>query len=231
MPPPEPLTTSPRARYRAQLRHEIKAIALRQLAKSGPAGVSINAIARELGMSGPALYRYFGSRDELLTELVLGAYEELAENLREAVAASRARDPRQRFAAFAHAFRSWGVANPDRYRLLYTPPLPGYDSHTEQLIAAGQAAMNLLVDILRDADEPARPRLARPLRAEIAQWAERRSIEIDAETAFHAIIVWSRLHGFVSLEIGGNFRGMRIDADSLFDLELAAMAPVTPGTR
>jgi AcrR family transcriptional regulator len=225
MPPSEPTKTTPRARYRTQLRHEIKAIALRQLAKSGPAGVSVNAIAREMGMSGPALYRYFASRDELLTELVLGAYDELAEALREAVAAARAREPRYRFAAFARAFRAWGIANPDRYRLLYTPPLPGYDSHTEELIAAGQAAMNLLVDILRDVDKPAEPRLARPLRSEITAWAERRDIEIDAETAFHAIVVWSRLHGFVSLEIGGNFHGMRIDADSLFDLEVGAMAP------
>jgi len=81
------------------MREEIKDAALRQLAASGPAGVSVNAIGRELGVSGPALYRYFPSRDALLTELVIDAYEDLAAALREAVS-------RRRRAAFSAAVRS-----------------------------------------------------------------------------------------------------------------------------
>jgi AcrR family transcriptional regulator len=218
-----PLTT--RQRYRAQVRDEVKSIALRQLAESGPAGVSVNAIAKELGVSGPALYRYFESRDALLTELVIDAYDDLADALREAVATKKGRGARVRFEALAWAFRAWAVAQPDRYRLLYTPPLPGYDSHAERLIEAGQASMNILVDILRDADEPDAPRLARGLSLQLSEWAHRRGIDIDAPRALHAIVIWSRLHGLVSLEIGGNFQGMGIDAEALFEREVARMAP------
>src|SRR5262245_35725711 len=114
-----------RQRYRALVRDEVKAIALRQLAESGPAGVSVNAIARELGVSGPALYRYCASRDALLAELVIDAYDDLAAALRGAVAETPDRGARPRFEALARAFRAWAVAQPDRYRLLYGPPLPG----------------------------------------------------------------------------------------------------------
>src|ERR1700722_18859983 len=71
-------TPTMRARYRAQVRQEVKEAALAQLAAAGPAGLSVTAIGKQLGVSGPALYRYFASRDELLTELVADAYDDLA---------------------------------------------------------------------------------------------------------------------------------------------------------
>jgi AcrR family transcriptional regulator len=225
MPPSERSRSPMRARYRAQVRDEIKAIALRQLAESGPAGLSVNAIARELGVSGPALYRYFASRDELLTELVIDAYDDLAGALRSAVAAAADQGARQRFEALARAFRAWAVSQPDRYRLLYGPPLPGYDAHAERLIAAGQAPMNLLAGILRDAGERPAARLARPLRSQLSTWAKGRGIDIHAATALRAVLIWSRLHGLVSLEIGGNFAGMGIDAELLFEIEVATLPP------
>ena len=216
--------STPRERHRTQVRDEVKAIALRQLAESGPAGISVNAIAKELGVSGPALYRYFTNRDELLNELVIDAHYDLADAIRAADAAAVHR-ARPRFQALARAFRGWAVAQPDRYRLLYLPPLPGFDAHVERVIAAGQASMNVLVDILRESDDQPRPTITRALRAQLAQWARRRSIDIDAATALRAVLVWSRLHGFVSLEIGGNFAGMGIDGASLFEVEIDAMAP------
>jgi AcrR family transcriptional regulator len=223
-----PTTQEPRPtlreRYRLQVRDEVKTIALRQLAESGPAGISVNAIAKELGVSGPALYRYFTNRNELLTELVIDAHDDLADAIRAAVAKA-ARGARPRFQALGRAFRGWAVAQPDRYRLLYAEPVPGYDAHVERIIAAGQASMNILVDILRDACDLPAPTLTRQLRTQLAQWATRRGIDIDAPTALHAVLVWSRLHGFVSLEIGGNFAGMRIDGASLFEVELDSMAP------
>src|SRR2546429_9775132 len=88
-PEPEPATLTPepvpmRERYRAQVRREVKQAALHQLAESGPAGVSVSAIGKQPGVSGPALYRYFASRDELLTELVIDAYDDMADALRAA---------------------------------------------------------------------------------------------------------------------------------------------------
>src|SRR5579863_3140801 len=93
-PAPEPPTM--RERYRAQVRGEVKQAALRQLAESGPAGLSISAIGKQLGVSGPALYRYFASRDELLTELVIDAYHDLAHALSGALRHTPGTQPRAR---------------------------------------------------------------------------------------------------------------------------------------
>src|SRR4051794_7104077 len=90
-----------RGRFRGQVRDDVKAVALDQLAAGGPAALSVNAIAKELGVSGPALYRYFANRDELLAELVVDAYHDFAA----ALAAANAPDltPVRRVRALAGA--------------------------------------------------------------------------------------------------------------------------------
>src|SRR2546430_10237197 len=141
-----------RERFREQVRDDVKAVALEQLATGGPAALSVNAIGRELGVSGPALYRYFANRDELLTELVVDAYHDLAVAL--AAAARRSR-PARRLRDLATAYRTWANAQPHRYRLLFAAPLPGYDAQSERLVSASQEAMNVLLDVLADgAPEP-----------------------------------------------------------------------------
>ena len=129
--------TAIRDRFRAQMVDEIKQIALRQLAEGGAQALSVNAIAKELGVSGPALYRYFANRDALLTELILDAYADLS-------AALRAADPGLR--PLADAYRSWATANPHRYRLLFASPLPGYQAHDDRLVAAAERSMDILLD-------------------------------------------------------------------------------------
>jgi hypothetical protein len=160
-----------------------------------------------------------------MTELLIDAYDDLAAAIRTAVGEARDPGARARFEALARAFRAWALAQPHRYRLLYGPPLPGYDAHAERLVQAGQASMGILVDILRDAGGGRTPRISRQLRSELSNWAKGRGIDIDAANALRAVLIWSRLHGFVSLEIGGNFEGMGIDGESLFQLEVADMAP------
>ncbi|HEX3491354.1 MAG TPA: TetR/AcrR family transcriptional regulator [Streptosporangiaceae bacterium] len=263
---------SMRDRYRAQVRQEVKDAALRQLAAAGPAGVSISAIGKELGVSGPALYRYFASRDDLLTELVIDAYDDLARALRAAADAASGLAPRARLDAMARAYRAWALAEPHRYRLLYAPPLPGYDAHTDRLVEASEAAMNLLLHVIAElndgADGAERPPLpdspvagppvagahaaesaarspgagspvagahaaespaARspgpesPLAAQLTAWAGRHRLGADPATALRAVLVWSRLHGFVSLEIAGNYASMGIDPDPVFEVQLATL--------
>lgn len=141
---PAGVRATPRARYRAQIREEIKQQALRQLAESGPAGISVNAIGKELGVSGPALYRYFSSRDDLLTELVIDA--------------------------------------------------PSLKAKPPQALAS-----------------------------ETARWMESRGVDADVATGLAAVQIWWRMHGFLSLEIAGNYASMGLDSDTLFELELAAL--------
>ena len=211
-----------RERYRAQVRQEVKEAALRQLAEAGPGGLSISAIGKQLGVSGPALYRYFASRDDLLTELLIDAYHDLANALAAAASHVPDDDPRGRFDALARAYRSWAVAEPHRYRLLYGPPLPGYEAHAHRLVEASWTAMDLLLGALggfaAGAAEP-----AGPLAAELTAWAQHHGFRIHAATALRAVLVWSQLHGIVSLEIAGNFASMGIDADQLFEIQLTAI--------
>ena len=112
-------------------------MALTQLEAGGPPAVALNAIARELGVSGPALYRYFRNRDALLNELVLDAYNDLAKALGGAK-------------SLPDSYRAWALAQPHRYRLLFAAPLPGYDAHQPALVAAAQRSMGLLLKLEPD---------------------------------------------------------------------------------
>jgi len=215
------MTQNIRERYRAQVRDEAKQAALAQLAQGGPAAVSISAIGKQLGVSGPALYRYFASRDELLTELVIDAYDDLAAALAEASDQVAGQDPRGRLEATARAYRAWALAQPHRYRLLYGPPLPGYDAHTQRIVEAAWPAMKVLLGALGENTHEAG--LPPPLAAQLTAWAQPHSPGAGPATALRAVLAWSRLHGIVSLEIAGNFASMGLDAEQLFEIQLATL--------
>jgi AcrR family transcriptional regulator len=206
---------------------EIKDLALRQLAEGGAQALSVSAIAKELGVSGPALYRYFAGRDALLADLIVDAYTDLADALVRA-------EPG--LPALAAAYRTWALAQPHRYRLLFGAPLPGYDAHDERLVKASQPAMDVLLARLNPgswssapsggpgAGSSTAPEPDRRLAGQLSAWAERNGGGTDPATALRAITAWSRLHGMVSLEIEGNFASMGLDPDLLFDVEVAALS-------
>jgi AcrR family transcriptional regulator len=209
-----------RDRFRAQVRDEVKQVALRQLAEGGPQAVSVNAIAKELGVSGPALYRYFANRDELLTELIVDAYHDFGTAL--AAATRRPKRARTRLRALATAYRQWANAEPHRYRLLFAAPLPGYDAQSGRLVAASQKAMDVLLDVLVEL-APATP-VSRSLGDQLTRWAyDRKRADVSPAMAQLAVVTWTRLHGFVSLEIEGNYASMGLDPDLLFDAEVAGL--------
>jgi AcrR family transcriptional regulator len=220
---PAPERPTIRQRYRAQVRSEIKQAALGQLEQSGPAGLSVSAIGKELGVSGPALYRYFASRDELLTELIIDAYDDLAQALRVAAQQHAGMRPQARFQALARAYRSWALDEPHRYRLLFGPPLPGYDAHAQRLVDASQAAMNQLLSVLAELGDRTTPAPTQPLASRLTAWALAHDPATGPATALRAVLTWSALHGLVSLEIAGNFTSMGIDPGQLFEAQLATL--------
>jgi AcrR family transcriptional regulator len=140
---------SPRARYREQVRDEIKAHAWAQVADTGASALSLNAIAKQMGISGPALYRYFRSRDELITELVLDAYRDLSSTCQAAVTPGD--PPEARLAAMASALRRWALAAPHRYLLIYGTPVPGYAAPPEATTIAADL-MTILLDAYAEAE-------------------------------------------------------------------------------
>jgi AcrR family transcriptional regulator len=220
-----------RARFREQVREDVKAAALRQIAAGGACAVSINAIARELGVSGPGLYRYFANRDDLLEDLVLDAYHDLADALAAATDRELGQSPQDRFRALFQAWRSFALAEPHRYRLLYAPPVPGYEAHAEQFVRASSSVMDVGLDVFADlAASSERPasgvRASSPetgLSAVAGFPQERLATTAGPEELLRVISAWTWCHGFVGLEIGGNFSSMGLDADAMFRHEVDAL--------
>ncbi|MEU9287388.1 TetR/AcrR family transcriptional regulator [Streptomyces sp. NPDC048275] len=209
----------PRDRFRAQVRQEVKAAALRQLAEGGPEALSLNAIAKQLGMTGPALYRYFANRDSLLTELVIDAYGDLASALARA-AGDTTGHAAARLAAVVRAYRDWARTEPHRYRLLFRAPLPGYDAQSTSLVDASQPAMNVALNVASAlaASDTALPEGSR---SQFGEWMKRHAIEdVSAAVAARTTMLWAHLHGLVSLEIEGNFTSMGIDPTLFYEEEV-----------
>ncbi|HEV7651839.1 MAG TPA: TetR/AcrR family transcriptional regulator [Actinophytocola sp.] len=206
-----------REQYREQTRQEAKRIALEQLAEHGVPGISVNAIGKRMGVTGPALYRYFANRDALLTELISDAYHDLAETLEAAIAGVRA----GRFRAGANAMRDWAKAAPHRYLLLFGTPIPGYEAPEHTLAAASRAMVALLSTVGEDHAKPRRSTLHR----QVAAWGERMDYPGLTPRQLHwGLAVWSRLHGYISLEVAGQFALTEIDPELLYRAELDALA-------
>src|SRR3954462_15401697 len=115
-----------RERVRAELIGEITEVARRHRARDGAAGLSLRAVAREMGMVSSAIYRYFASRDELLTALIVDAYDALGAAVERAEAAVDRADLLGRWLAACRAVREWALENPHEYALIYGSPVPGY---------------------------------------------------------------------------------------------------------
>ena len=154
-----------RERARAEITAEILAAARRQLATEGAPGLSLRAVAREVGMVSSAVYRYVASRDDLLTMLIIESYESLGAAVEAASARARRRAPAHRFLAAARAVRSWAIEHPHEYALLYGSPVPGYAA-PETTIGPASRTTLALVGIVADA--------ARDDRLELAGTARRR---------------------------------------------------------
>jgi AcrR family transcriptional regulator len=148
---PDPTTAHTpdrRTRLRAWTLEEIKAAALRQLADHGVEGLSLNAIAREPGMTGPALYRYVTSRDELLAELVVDAWEELAEAIQHAAEERSDESGAKRLGAIGLAYRAWAIAEPQRYKLAIQTPLGSGELAPDRVIPAAQRSTAVILEAI-----------------------------------------------------------------------------------
>src|SRR5689334_931603 len=132
-----------RQRARAELTREIKEAARRQLAETGAPQLSLRAVARELGLVSSALYRYFPSRDDLLTALIIDAYDSLGEAAETAAAATGTAGPSSGWRAVCHAIRDWARQNPHEYALIYGSPVPGYQAPRDTVAPAARVPLVL----------------------------------------------------------------------------------------
>ncbi|MQY23144.1 TetR/AcrR family transcriptional regulator [Nocardia macrotermitis] len=215
-----------RARARAEITREITDAARRQLAESGAAALSLRAIARELGMVSSALYRYFPSRDDLLTTLIIEAYTALGDKVDQAVEA--AATPRAQWRAAATAIRHWAIAHPHEYALLYGSPVPGYKA-PQTTIAPGSripVAVLGIVERAWESDTLAAPRdeLAPQLSTQLAAIAEQLAPGVPAPILARAVIAWTQLFGVLSFELTGQYVGSVDPTEAFFDYSIETMA-------
>lgn len=207
-----------RARARIEVTAAIKDVARRQLAAEGAAKLSLRAVARELGMVSSALYRYFPSRDDLLTALIIDAYDSLGEAAETAHAQVADADFVERWTGVCEAVRGWALAHPHEYALIYGSPVPGY-SAPETTVAAASRVGLLLIGIVRDAHRG--PGLAAlPLPAELRPEAERMvadfAPDLPAEAAVALVAAWAQLFGLVGFELFGQFHRVVEDRETFF---------------
>ncbi|WP_439677153.1 TetR/AcrR family transcriptional regulator [Embleya sp. MST-111070] len=218
------MTAAPRTardRARAELTHEIKDVARRHLAAEGAQRLSLRAVARELGMASSALYRYFPSRDELLTALIVDAYDAVGERVERAVeAAGPAERPRAAWRGLCGAVRAWAREHPHEYALIYGSPVPGYQAPDDTLAPFSRVPFALL-GILRDSEpDPARPfgevDLPGPLAKQFEAVVAAGGLEVSPATLARAVFAWTGVFGIVSFELFGQLAGSADPADPFF---------------
>ncbi|WP_410651149.1 TetR/AcrR family transcriptional regulator [Amycolatopsis sp. cmx-4-54] len=203
-----------RERYRAQVRAEIKRYAWEQLGTTGVSALSLNAIAKHVGMSGPALYRYFPSRDDLITDLVRDAYRSLADVVRAAAGSGGV-------AEVAYAIREWALADPQRYLFVYGTPIPGYRAPGDTTEISNEF-MAVLLRVHADAPDDGRVTAFDSHVEEHREWAG--GLPVSSAVLRRAVTFWTRIHGVLSLELAGHFAGMGFDPGVLFAAELAGLS-------
>ncbi len=189
----------------------------RQLVDHGAAGLSLRAIARDLGMVSSAVYRYVSSRDELLTLLLVDAYSDLAD------AVNRARDGAladiwsDDVIAIAHAARSWAIAHPARWALLYGSPVPGYHAPPDRTVGVGTRVVGALFDAIAAGistgdiicTNDAAPH---PMSSDFERIRQEFSFSGDDRVVAKCFLLWASVVGAISLEVFGQY-----GADTLTD--------------
>ncbi len=217
---------------------EIKAVARQHLETDG-ANLSLRAVARDMGMVSSAVYRYFASRDDLLTALILDAYNALGETVEAADAAVSDRSRlRARWRAATRAVRHWALAKPAEYALIYGSPVPGYAAPPDTIAAAARTPV-ALARILADANTAGTPsstrlsvvarndlaaRLTGAVLADLARTRDDIAPGLPEEVLLLGITSWIQMFGSVSLELFGQFNNVIDAREEFFDQQMELMA-------
>jgi AcrR family transcriptional regulator len=212
-----------RERARAELTQAIKEEARRQLAALGADGLSLRAVARELGMASSAVYRYFPSRDDLLTALIIEAYDALGAAAETASAGAPAADIRGRWRAACHAVRNWARAHPHEYALIYGSPVPGYQAPRDTVASAIRVA-RVLGELMTAAGPGQDSELPPELAAQVAIVADEISPGVPGSVVARGLIAFTQLFGMVSFELFGQFAGVLEPADAFFGYAIEQLA-------
>src|SRR3954449_4519749 len=229
---------SRRDRVRADTVREIKQTARRVLVEQGGEGFALRAIAREMGMTAPALYRYFDSRDNLVEHVVADLYDELCAHLESARDAADPATPPVQLLAASRAFRRWAIGHHQEFGLLFgsagdgvvpphdqlhaDPDSPAYAAARRfgEIFATLMAQVYLARPFPVLAEEAIDPALAQQLRG----WREEFPFDLPLGVVRVFLGCWVRLYGLVAMEVFGHLKFALDDAAAFFEAELHGVA-------
>ena len=210
------------------LQEAIKEVAWKQIAEHGAPALSLRAIARELKISAPAIYNYFPDRDALVTALIIDAFTSFGDWQLEARDSVSEDDLASRLSAIGLAYRNWAHMFPQRYQLIFGTPIPGYEGPIEKIFPSSARSLSALVSVVEGL------RVAGKLNVDSFP-----SVQPDYQVSFDAwktyggnadilslsvaMVIWSRVHGIVSLEIQGNLPPFGPQGDALYRYELQSI--------
>jgi len=225
---------SRRDRVRAATAEEIKQTARRILVADGPEGCSLRAIAREMGMTAPALYRYFASHQDLIKHVVADIFTEIADGLHAAIqAADQASggDMTAKTVAACREFRRWSLGHKDEFGLLFGTPLPGLEAVRDEVIDDCAAKFSgtffaLFLELWRrhPFPVPADDEIDPSLRAQLARYRDGLGADLPLGAILTFLRCWVRLYGMVSLEVFEHLHFALDDAAPMFEITLAELA-------
>jgi AcrR family transcriptional regulator len=214
-----------RARVRAEMTDEIKNVARRHLATDG-ANLSLRAVARDLGMASSAVYRYFASRDELLTAMIIDAYDALGSSAEASVSDGKFPD---RFLNVCHAVRDWALAHPHEWALIYGSPVPGYQAPRDTVGPAIRVILligRLVGDAAAAGEVEAGPPIGGKLGEDLEYVAERAAPGAPPQLVARAVSAWIHLCGAVSAELFGQLNNTIEARRDFFELQMRGAASI-----
>jgi AcrR family transcriptional regulator len=222
-------TPTPRAQQRSAQIKAIKAVARRLIAEKGVTGLSLREVARDMGLVSSALYRYFATRDELLTALILDAYNELGASVERADAKFERTRVYERWCAAANAVRRWAKKSPHEFALIYGTPIPGYEAPPESIAAASRVA-RVLGDILNESRATrGRPRTKGTSSTGSFSFLEVGALEevmpaVAPSDYVKALMAWTQIFGFLTFELFGHYVGSVKNTNKTFDAVVDELA-------
>ncbi len=208
---------------------EIKATARQQMAESGTAGISLSTIARAMEMTAPALYRYFASRDQLVTALIVDAFNDLANAIQAAELAAETKPTPLKIATSCLAYREWAIAHPVDFQLIYGNPIPGYVAPAEITVPLARRPFNGLIRHFLEAYRSGE--LIIPIQytlvpatisAHLAVWLPEAGYDLPEPLLCLLMSTWARMHGMVMLEIFEHMGPVVGDCAAFYRYELGA---------
>jgi len=211
------------------LQEGIKETAWKQIADSGASALSLRAISRELKITAPAIYNYFPNRDALVTALIVDAYKSFGDSQLEARDAVPAGDVLRRMKAIGIAYRTWAHTYPQRYQLIFGTPIPGYEAPLMEVLPSAARSLSALVSVVEQLRVSGKlnvtsfPEVKKEYKVSFETW-KKYGGDVDMLSMSVAMVIWSRVHGIVSLEIANNLPPFGASGDELYLFELDSIA-------